>query len=208
MGFTDSAARVGAYTVLRVAGSRAIPLFEQHVRRLGERARGALLEFAAFSPEGIFRVSWDGARLSSTQVKASRLREGMPTRFVVSPFAGVVGRFSKPAPPSPYDGVRLEGVASLLTDQHGLEVFESCSASVVAWDGTSLVVPLESAPGVASTAEAELVARLSVRRARVLVNEAWPLVLINAVVGVCGVSVPDRPPFPSDVRATIEGVLS
>ncbi len=199
---------MSTYTALRLTPARAVPLFEGHVRRLGEDSREALQQFASAGAAGIYRVTWDGRRLTTVLRGPSRMVEDMPTRLVVSPFAGLRGRFAKPAPPSPYDAVRIEGVATLLTDARGDELYESCSASVLAWDGAVLVLPTDQAPAVASVAEAEVAGKFAHRRARVLVADQWPLLLINAVVGTCAVHVPGRPAFPPDVRARLDLVLA
>lgn len=196
------------FTALRLTGAGGIPLFEGHVRRLGEESRGALRHFASHAAEGVYRVSWDGSQLTTTLRRPSRLVEGMPTRFAVSPFAGQRGRFPKPGPPSPYDGVRVEGLSTLLTDATGEELYEGCVASVVAWDGASLVLTPEDVPAVASVAEAELAARCPVRRARILVKGDWPLLLINAVAGTCQPTIPGRAPFPAEQRAKLDAVLT
>ena len=191
-----------------MAAAGTVPLFEGHVRRLGEDSRAALREFTSLAAPGVYRVSWSGQRLTTQARSASRLLEDMPTRLVVSGFSHQRGRFPKPAPPSPYDAVRLEGVSSLLTDASDEELFESCSAALVAWDGHSLVLPPLEAPAVASLAEAQVASHLRHRRARVLVRAHWPLLLINAVAGTCAVNVPNRPPFPREVRAQLDAVLA
>lgn len=196
-----------AYTALRVTEAGRVPLFEGHVRRLGEGSRPALLQFAAAAAPGVYRVTWDGVRLHAELRPPSRLVEGMPSRFVVSPFEGQRGRFAKPAPPSPYDGVRMAGVASLLTDAAGVEIYESCVASVLAWDGASLVLAPPEVPAVASVAEAEVVSLFPHRRARILVAGDWPLLLINAVAGTCAVNVAGRAAFPAEVRARLDATL-
>lgn len=198
---------MSGYTVLRVTKSSAVPLFEGHVRRLGEESRGPLRHFASQAQAGVYQVTWSGGQLLTTSRPPSRLVEGMPTRLVVSPFAGQRGRFAKPAPPSAYDNVRVAGVASLLTDANGEEIYEGCVASVVAWDGAGLVLPVEEAPAVASVAEAEVAQRLAARRARIFVASEWPLLLINAVVGTCAVKVAGRANFPAEARARVDAVL-
>ena len=195
------------YTVLRVTPSNGVPLFEGHVRRLGEASRAALRHFAAQAIPGVYRVTWDVAELVTTLRPPSRLVEGMPTRFVVSPFAGQRGRFAKSAPPTPYDAVRVAGVSSLLTGADGTEMYEACVASLVAWDGAMLVLPPDDVPAVASLAEAEVAARLPHRRARLFVESAWPLLLINAVALTCAARVEGRPKFPAEVRARLDAVL-
>lgn len=196
------------YTVLRVTESRGVPLFEGHVRRLGEDTRAALRHFAMEAVPGVYRATWGSGKLVTTLRPPSRLVEGMPTRFVVSPFAGQRGRFAKPAPPTPYDAVRVAGVSSLLTGADGTEMYEACVASLVAWDGAMLVLPPDDVPAVASLAEAEVAERFPHRRARLFVEGAWPLLLINAVAGTCAVSVEGRPKFPAEVRARLDAVLS
>lgn len=196
------------YTVLRVTPASGIPLFEQHVRRLGADSKGALRHFASQAMPGIYRLWWDGKQFDALKVEGSALKEGMPTRYAVSPFAGQQGRFKKPAPPSAYDSVRLDGVATLLTDASGVELYESCRASLLAWDGATLVLPREELPAVASVAEAEVLAKFPFRRAVLSVKSDWPLLLLNAVAGTCGITVEGRAPFPAEVRAKLDAVLT
>lgn len=196
------------FTSLLVTAERRVPLFEGHVRRLGEASRAPMRAFLAAASPGVYRVTWDGATLTPTPRGPSRLQEGMPTRLAVSPFAGTRGRFPKPLPPSPYEAVRVPGVATLLTDAAGRELYESCVASLVAWDGAQLVLVPEEAPGVASLAEAAVAEGLPHRRAPLLVASGWPLLLINAVRGTCGVQLAGRAPFPAEVRAELDALLS
>ena len=198
----------GSFTALRVTAAHQVPLFEGHVRRLGEASRGPLRQFADQAEAGVYRATWDGAQLTTSVRPPSRLVEGMPTRFVVSPFVGLSGRFPKPGPPSPYEAVRVAGLSSLLTDPSGQELYEACVASVIAWDGAELVLAPEDVPAVGSIAEAEVAARLAYRRARIFVAGDWPLLLINAVVGTCAVSVPGRAAFPAQVRSQLDEILS
>lgn len=196
------------YTVLRVTESSGIPLFDQHVRRLGEDSRSALRHFASQAMPGMYRLWWDGRQFDTLKLEGSALKEGMPTRFAVSPFAGQTGRLTKPAPPSVYDSVRIDGVATLLTDASGTELYESCRASLLGWDGSMLVLPPDDVPAVASVTEAEVLVQFSYRRRRLLVKSNWPLLLLNAVMGTCGITVEGRAPFPADVRAKLDAVLT
>ena len=98
-------------------------------------------------------------------------------------------------------------VATLLTDASGRVLHESCSASIVAWDGRSVVLVPDSTPRVASVAEAALAANEPVRRAPIEVNGDWPSMLCNAVVGTCAISIA-RPTFPLDVRKRLDAILS
>lgn len=195
------------YSVIRVVDAH-LPLFEEHVHRLGEASRAPLRQFVSQAESGVYRVLWDGAELKTTRRADSRLKEGSPTRLMVSPFAGQRGRFAKPAPPSPYDSVREEGITSLLTDASGQELYEAGVASIVAWDGTSLVLPPEEVPAVASVAEARIASQFSSRRARIMVESDWPLLLINAVVGTCELNIPGRRPFPTTLRIKLDDALA
>lgn len=195
------------YTALIIHEGGKIPLLERHVRRLGLRSRDALLKFARAAAPGVYRVTWTGAELLTEARGPSRLIEGMPVRFVVSPYASLRGRFAKPAPPNRYEPVREAGVATLLTSEDGRELYESDSAALVAWNGGFVLAPLE-APGVRSIAEEALVEALPHTRAPILREDIWPLLLINAVAGVCGIDVPGRAPFPPGEREKIASALA
>lgn len=189
-----------SYTTLRVTAASEVVLLEGHVRRLGEGARAPLEQFAAQAGEGVYRAWWREGRLTTERRGPSVLVDGLPTRRVVSPYVGVKGRFAKQASPSPYDAVHAPGVATLLTDETGEELYEADTAALVAWDGAALVLAPEDVPGVASVAE-WAVARLPHRRARLLVSSGWPLLLINAVVGTCAPAGWGE--FPREVRALL-----
>ncbi len=195
------------YTALIIHDGGKIPLFERHVRRLGLRSRDALLKFARGATPGVYRVTWTGAELLTEARGPSRLSEGMPVRFVVSPYASLRGRFAKPAPPNRYESVREAGVATLLTSEDGREVYESDSAALVAWNGQSLVLAPVEAPGVRSVAEEALVDALPHTRAPILREGDWPVLLINAVAGACAIDAPGRAPFPPEQREKIASVL-
>lgn len=196
------------YTVLRLTELGAVPLLARHAARLGDGAAEALALWRTSAAAGVYRVMWDGKVLTPSLRPASRLVEGMPSRLAVSPFASKRGRFPKPAPPSGYDAVRADGVATLLTSADGRELYESCAATLVAWDGQGLVLAPEDAPAVASLAEAAVAANVEVRRHPLEVASDWPLLLLNAVVGTCAVAVAGRAPFPTDTRARLQALLS
>lgn len=193
------------YTVLRVTAPGIVPLQRRHIERLGHDCADAFATFAKGASAGIYRVWWDGASIAFESVPTSRLSEGMPVRFITSPFAGSVGAFRKR--PAGYETVRVPGVASLLTDASGALLHESCSASIVAWDGRSVVLVPDSTPRVASVAEAALAANEPVRRAPIETTGDWPLLLCNAVVGTCAISSA-RPVFPRNVRTRLDAILS
>lgn len=137
----------------------------------------------------------------------SRLSDGMPVRLAVSPIAGGDGPVAKPAAPSVYDGVRLPGVATLLTTRDGAEILEACSAAVLGWDGDRYVHVPDDRPRVWSTAEAAIRATLPFRAGALRVADGLPLLLVNAVRGTCAVDVPDREPFPAAARRALEDAL-
>lgn len=195
---------MNGYTVLRVTEGFTIPLLHRHATRLGGEALGALQHFISFVVEpGVYRVTWDGRQLSTLKLPGSRLVEGITTRVMTSPFAELHGRFPKPGSPSPYDAVRLDGVSTLLTDPSGIEVFEACSAAIVAWNGSELVLPPEDRPAVASLAEAAIAKHEAVVRAPIRLADAWPLLLVNAVT-TC---VPNGSAFPPTIRERLADLL-
>lgn len=195
---------MNGYTVLRVTEQFTIPLLQRHAQRLGGEALGALRHFISFVvAPGVYRVTWDGRQLSTLELPGSRLLEGMTTRALTSPFASVAGRFPKQGSPSPYDAVRMNGVSTLLTDASGTEVFEACSAAVVAWNGSALVLPPENRPAVASLAEAAIATHEQVVRAPIRLAESWPLLLVNAVT-TC---VPKGSSFPAMIRERLAALL-
>lgn len=196
-----------AYTVLRITPAKEVPLRRRHAERLGHAAEASFTSFLKSAAPGIHRVWWDGTSLGSAAVAASRLFEGIPVRLLPSPFSRSVGAFPKPRAPSPYDGVRLANVATLLTNPGGTAIQEACSAGVIAWNGHSVVLVPEATPRVASLAEAALAAHEPVTRALIATDASWPLLLCNAVVGTCAITSA-RPPFPADVRARLDAILS
>lgn len=198
-----------SYTALRVT-EEGVVLYEEHARRFapaGERIAAQFQAFAASAKPGIYTLGVVDGALVATLRAASRLFDGMPVRFVVSPFASLRGRFPKPAPPNPYNDVRLDGVSTLLTSEDGREIYESCAAAIVGWDGRKLLLPPDDRPRVASVVENALRAGANVEEAPILRDSALPLALVNAVKGVCLVDVPGHPPFPVLARETIEVVL-
>lgn len=195
------------YTLLRIDAQGRLLMKAWHLQRLGASAQDELERFVAGAPPGIYRVAWNGQRLETSQRAQSRLMEGMPTRFVVSPVALHRGRIAKRPPPSEYDDVRVDGVASLLTDRAGTVIHEACSAAVVGWNGRALVLPPLETPCVDSVAERALTSRIDAERAPLRVADGWPLILINAVVGTCAVEIEGRAPFPAEERQRIDLAL-
>jgi hypothetical protein len=87
---------VDGYTVFRLLEHGVMPLRRLHAERLGPGASAALQVFSADAAPGLYRARWDGSTLTATPRGPSRLRDGLPTRLAVSPFAHLVGRFPKP----------------------------------------------------------------------------------------------------------------
>lgn len=193
-------------TLLRLEPGGRVRLLKRHAHRLGDGALEPLRRFSTSAAPGVYRATWEHERLSTEARPGSRLFDGIPVRLVVSPFADGRGRFPKPGPGSAYEGVRLPNVASLLTDPARTELFEACVAALVAWDGSTLVLPPLEAPGVDSLAERALASALEHRRAPIPAEGDWPLLLVNAVIGTCAPTT-TRAPFPADVRRAIEAVL-
>lgn len=186
-------------------------LLREHLARFavaGAEAEAAFRAFAAGARPGVWSLRWRADGLEVTERAGSGLVDGMPVRFAVSPFAGRTGAFAKRGPPSPYDAVRLSGVATLLTSADGSEIYESCIAAVVGWDGTRFVLPPEDRPRVRSTSEAVLVASLEFRRAPIAVGGDLPLLLVNAVKGPCVPAIPGRPPPPREAVERLAAAFS
>ena len=196
------------YTLL-LTTEDGVVLCDYHRRRLnpdGEAAAdGAFARFAGEARPGVYAV-WvgEGGALRVESRGGSRLREGMPARLLVSPLAGGRGPVPKPAPPSPYDAVRAEGVATLLTSADGAEIYEACFAAVLGWDGRRIVCVPGDRPRVWSTTEAAVREHLPVSEAPILASSATPLLLVNAVKGACAVGLTGRPAFPTGARKEIE----
>lgn len=195
-----------SYTALKVTETGVV-LFDAHRRRLGVAYEAAFDAFAATAEPGIYGLRGVDGRLESTRRDRSRLFEGIPVRFLPSPIADRRGPQVKTPSPSPWDAVRQDGVATLLTSPDGAELYESCTASVLAWDGATLIAPPDDAPRIASVTEAFLLARHPHRRATIRRDAGWALVLVNAVAGVC-VTALDAPPFPTEVLSALRDTLA
>lgn len=194
-----------AYTTLRITEDGVV-LHDAHLARfsrVGAEAEKAFRTFVHEAGPGIWSVRWEDGNLTTTRREASSLRDGIPVRFAVSPFAARSGAHPKPASPNPYDEVRLRGVATLLTSTDGREILESCTAAVVGWDGEKPVLPPEDRPRVASTSESVVRQHVEVKSAPLMVDSTMPIALVNAVAGVVRIDLPDRAPFPDEAVALI-----
>jgi hypothetical protein len=191
------------YTSLRVVPAGVI-LYAQHRERLGPEHQAAFDHFAVSAAPGAYALLARDGALEVTPRGPSRLFDHIPTRRRPSPLPPGRGPQPKAPAPGPYDAVRAPGVATLLTDEGETEVYESCSAAVLAWDGKTLVATPDDRSRVASTAERAILARLGFRRAPLLLAEGWPIVLVNALALT---AVPEGSAFPAGVRAQLDEIL-
>lgn len=194
-------------TSLFVDSTGRVRLLEGHLWRLGEEHRETLLAQAVRLGPGTYRADFIDGALTLSARPPSALHDGMPTRVMVSPYAGQTGKFAKPSPGSQYESVRKDGVATLLTDASGTEFLESDRATLIGWDGEQYVLTPRAAAGVASVAERAVMHALPHRFAQLLVTEQMPLLLINAVVGTCAPSIAGRGAFPDEPRRRLDHVL-
>jgi hypothetical protein len=197
------------YTRLRLTAD-GIVLCRYHEQRLALDADGAaaFARFARTSAPGVW-VVWtnDVGRLQAKPGGPSALFDGMPVRWATSPLTGGHGPVPKTGAPSVYDPVRLDGVESLLLSADGAEIYESCRAAGLAWDGERIVCAPADRPRVWSTTEAAVRGHLPVRKAPLRVDADMPLLLVNAVAGTCVPAMPGRGTFPPAVRQAIEDLL-
>lgn len=195
------------WTALKVVPAGVV-LFDEHLRRLSPAGPAVLDRFRAFAREAspgawILRVVGDGLEAESF---TSSMRDEAPTRVCVSPFADRTGAFPKPAKPSAYHSLRTPGVVTLLTSADGEELFETCAATLVSWDGSRLLLVPDDRPRVDATSERFLARTFDVVRRPIRADADQPLVAVNAVKGTCTLAT-DRTPFPADVLIAIEEAL-
>lgn len=198
------------YTLLRVV-DEGVLLYAEHRLRLAPEGGTIATQFDAFARiavPGIYAVRAGGEQLSVESRPQSRLFDGMPVRWSLSPFADRPGPFPKPPSPSAYDACRLPGVSTLLTSADGTEVLESCSAAVIGWDDRQLVLVPGDRPRVDSVTERALRERVEFATAPILCRSQLPLALVNAVTGVCLPAIAGRPEFPGAVRDFILATLT
>ncbi len=190
-----------SYTTVRVVPAGVV-LFEAHRRRLGAPAADAFDAFSRTAAPGVYSLSSADGAFTVTPRSGSRLHDGQPTRTRPSPIASATGPQPKQSSPSPWDAVRAPGLATLLTDPLGAQLYESCVAAVVAWDGHELVLVPDSSPRVDSLAERFVQAHQPHHRAPIPpTHEA--LLLINAVT----LAIPAGSRFPPAVRDELQRAL-
>jgi hypothetical protein len=191
------------YTTLRVTEAGVV-LLAWHRARFAPAAWPAFDDFSRAAAPGVYALLARGAALEIEARPGSRLVDGVPTRVLVSPVAGRSGPLDKQPPGSAWDAVRQRGVATLLTDPSGQELYEACVAAVLGWNGRALVAPPADRPRVASTAAAALLAIEPWVEQPLPVAGGPPLLLVNAVALTC---VPAGSAFPADVRARLHAAL-
>lgn len=196
------------YTTLLMT-ARGVRLRTLHRARLapeGDWVAAAFDAFEASAAPGVYGLTARDGTLQVTPRPPSTLVNGLPVRFAASPVADLHGAFPKPPSPCAYDAVRLPGVATLLTDPAGVEIWESCRAAVLAWD-EGWVAPPDDRPRVRSVALAAVREVLSVREAPLPAASSSPLVLLNAVAGAVVPSVPGRRAPPAGALAALRDAL-
>ena len=181
-----------SYTALVVDG-QGVRLLDLHVDRLA--AGGVDRAWIRSSLAGLLPGAWtvrvvDGELECRPREGPGYLDDALPFRTHVSPYLDHVGRFPKPAPPNRYSPLRERGVVTLLTSADGAEVFEASVAMVLAWDGSSLVLPPEDRPRVDSTMERAIACSLPFVRRPIQLDAGWSLLAGNATSGVVGVGRP------------------
>jgi hypothetical protein len=191
-----------SYTTLRVT-ELGVVLYEAHRARLGPAAERAFDAFAASAAPGVYSLSFTDQQLTVIPRAGSRSSDGQPTRRMVSPFVGQHGAFAKRGSPTPYDGVRVAAVTTLLTDASLTEVYESCVASVVAWNGSSVVVVPDDRPRVDSLADRFVREHVSHAVEPIRADHA-ALLVINAVTA----TIPAGSAFPLDQRLALTQALA
>jgi hypothetical protein len=197
-----------SYTVLRISEAGVL-LRAHHARRFapgGARSLEAFDAFCARATPGIWALRFEDGALHAERREGSRLRPGIPVRYAPSPMAHRQGAFPKPM--RGYEAVRRMGVATLLTDPSGEELYEACSAAVIAWTEEGWVAPPADRPRVASVAVAALEDAGLLTFAPILRAARPPLLLLNAVVGACSPDPDQVPPPPPDQVARVEQALA
>jgi hypothetical protein len=197
------------YTALLVT-DRGVVLYAQHLARLapeGPAVLAAYQQFAQTAAPGAYALRADNDRLTVTPRPPSALFDGMPSRFLISPFSNQASSFPKPAPPSLYDAVRLRGVATLLTSPDGDELYEESFSSVIAWNGQRLITPPEDRPAVRSSALDALLEAGILGHQALAINSNQPLALVNAVAGIVVPDVSGRDAFPAEIKERVARIF-
>ena len=173
-----------SYTLLRVVEAGVVLRAGHRARFLGE-SQDILEAFDRFcldATPGIYALRALDGTLVVTARERSAITEGMPIGFVPSPFFGV-GDFAKPAPPGPYDEVRVDGICTFLTDDEGAAVIEACRGIALAFRDGVFVRAATRFARVVSVVE-DFLLREGVAAAPLDAREPECWAVANAVAGV------------------------
>ena len=196
------------FTTLK-KGPQGVPFLAAHLERLlGDRARDSNIvhDFKAqlgLQPDGIISVQCDAHSYVFSHRSRSRYFDGIPLRYLPTPLS-TSGPVAKCASPSEYDAVRQAGIATILTDPSGQELFEACSSALLGWTGAGLVMTPDDRPRVQSIAEKYLKIAMNIHRVALRKDAGLALLLVNAV----GVFTPEHGPvFPPEIRGELEALF-
>ncbi len=199
-----------SWTVLRVVEAGVV-LRDAHAKRLGAIAGPVAKAYDAFCAEaapGIYGCRIIDGTFHVTPRTTAMLRDGLPVRRRVSP---MLRRppvlLEKPPSPSPYDEVREPGWCTLLTNESGDELIESCVGVLVGWDGTRLRFASDRLPRVRSVSECAVRGAVAVSESVFRVEEAAPFAVMNAVSGLCRPALAECASFPEQAGALIASIF-
>ncbi len=188
-----------SFTTLKI-NDNGVLLYSQHEQRFriaGNDALKAYRQFAAEAAQGVYNLVWDGKNVLVKVRDESTLFDGMPVRYMISPIAHLKNRIDKPMPPSIYSSFVELAISTLLTSSDGKEIYESCRASVIAWNGKNIIRVPDNRPAVKSTMEMFLKEMPNVIEEPILKDSDYPIALVNAVKCTCTISVEGRKEFPA-----------
>lgn len=189
-----------SFTTLKI-NDAGVLLYDKHEQRFlnaGEDALKAYKQFAKDAKPGAYTLNWDGKNLLIKVRGESTLFDGMPVRFMASPIANLNTRIDKPMPPSIYTNLVELTISTLLTSADGKEIYESCRASVIAWNGKNIVRVPNDRPAVNSTMEMLLHEMPNVVEEPIMKDSDYPIALVNAVKCTCTIAVEGRKEFPKE----------
>lgn len=197
-----------SFTTLKINDNGVLlySLHEERFRKAGNEAVQAYRKFATNAVPGVYNLYWDGKHLLVKTREGSSLFDGMPVRYRVSPIANMKNRIDKPMPPSIYTGLVELNISTLLTSADGKEIFESCRASVVAWNGKNIIRVPDDRPAVMSTMEQLLSKVTNVMEEPIVADSDYPIALVNAVKCICTVSMEGRNEFPAEQVRRIQEI--
>lgn len=181
-----------SYTLVRVVEAGVV-LREGHRARFASESPDVLHSFDRFclvAAPGIYALRAVDGAIATTPRERSAVTEGMPIGFVPSPFFGV-GDFAKPAPPGPYDEVRVDGICTFLTDDEGREVIEACRGIALAFRDGAFVRAASRFARVISVIE-EFLVREGIAAAPLDAREPECWAVANAVAGVVVVGASNK----------------